>query len=71
GPAITDADIQRINEEMEKDDIRENTSIGMSNVNRRIKLHFGTQYGLSVSHTAAGYTCVTVSFPLGTIKEDE
>jgi two-component system sensor histidine kinase YesM len=44
------------------------TSIGIYNVNQRIKRYFGAQYGLSIHSEPGTGTCVTVVIPA--IPED-
>lgn len=48
------------NPEMNKTDSK---SIGVLNVNNRIKLYFGNQYGLSYSKTEDGGICATIKLP--------
>ena len=64
GPCISDDELTLINKKLECTIIQENSSIGMSNVNLRLKLHFGEQYGITASRTAEGYTCVRTRFPI-------
>ncbi len=40
------------------------SGIGLPNVDRRIKLVYGQEYGLAIDSEVGGYTCVTVSLPL-------
>ena len=40
------------------------SGIGLPNVDRRIKLVYGEQYGLHIESRVGDYTCVTVSLPL-------
>ena len=40
------------------------SGIGLPNVDRRIKLVYGQEYGLSIESQVGLYTCVTVSLPL-------
>ena len=40
------------------------SGIGLPNVDRRIKLVYGQQYGLKVESEVGVYTCVTISLPL-------
>ena len=40
------------------------SGIGLPNVDRRIKLVYGQEYGLSIESEVGVYTCVTVSLPL-------
>ena len=42
---------------------RRKSSIGLYNINRRIKLNYGEQYGLSVQSTPGEGTMVRVTFP--------
>lgn len=65
GPPLTEKQINDMNLEMEKeeDSIKENAAIGVSNVNRRIKLHFDKRYGLRASLTNEGNTCISITFP--------
>lgn len=40
------------------------SGIGLPNVDRRIKLVYGSEYGLTIESEVGVYTCVTVSVPL-------
>lgn len=40
-----------------------NKSVGIENVNRRIKLHFGEEYGILIKSKYACYTKVIITFP--------
>jgi len=64
GPCVSDDELRQINKKLESSLIQENSSIGMSNVNLRLKLHFGNQYGLAATRTSEGYTCVSITFPI-------
>jgi two-component system sensor histidine kinase YesM len=44
-------------------------NVGIENVNRRIKLYFGEQYGLKIEKNAEGHTQVTALLPLGGMDE--
>ena len=50
------------------DEIRYERGFGLNNVNKRIKLYYGTQYGLSITSEYQVGTCVAVIIP--TIKDD-
>lgn len=39
------------------------SSIGLRNVNKRIQLNFGPQYGLTIASSPAEGTCVTITLP--------
>lgn len=63
GPPITKAKINEINSEMQKRTIHENSFIGLSNVNSRIKLNFGEEYGVLAALDDEGHTLIRVRFP--------
>ena len=44
-------------------------NVGIENVNRRIKLYFGEQYGLKIEKNTDGHTVVTAVLPLGGMDE--
>ena len=46
------------------------SSIGMPNVDRRLKLIYGEEYGLFIESRQAGYTRVTVKIPLEYQEEE-
>jgi two-component system, sensor histidine kinase YesM len=60
------ADKQKeINTNLKKDTIENNSSsIGMINVNQRIKLHYGMEYGIEIQSTAGKGTSVYLKIPL-------
>jgi two-component system sensor histidine kinase YesM len=43
---------------------QEDEGFGLSNVNKRIKLYYGSQYGLAIESQYQQGTCVTVTIPL-------
>ena len=43
---------------------RRKSSIGLYNINRRIKLNYGEQYGLDIQSTLGEGTMVRVTFPV-------
>jgi two-component system, sensor histidine kinase YesM len=47
----------------ESDDIRLESGFGIDNVNKRIKLYYGKQYGLSIRSEYRVGTCVTLRIP--------
>ncbi len=46
-----------------QDGKRENTGIGIKNVNDRLKIYFGKEYGLQISSKPDEGTCVTIRMP--------
>ena len=56
--------VEEINKSVRGNDIKESDHIGMSNVNQRIVLAFGPEYGVNLSSRIMDGTTVTLSFPL-------
>lgn len=44
-------------------------SVGLSNVARRLQLHYGPEYGLEIDSTPENGTCVRVQLPVRLMKE--
>ncbi|MBC7959454.1 MAG: sensor histidine kinase [Vallitaleaceae bacterium] len=55
--------LSQINETMKSEMIKESEHIGLSNVNQRLKLFFGNQYGLSLESDHMSYTTATIKIP--------
>lgn len=53
------------------ENVRKGTGIGLANVNKRIKLKYGPEYGLSVDSTLGQGTAVTLTLPLSAIERQE
>ncbi len=72
GEGIDEEELEIINENLAMDNeayfkrlnSKKGTSIGLDNVNRRIKLFYGEQYGLIIESKKHVYTKVLVSIPL-------
>jgi two-component system sensor histidine kinase YesM len=72
GAGIDTEDIEIINERLAMDDEtyfkyqenRKSRGIGLENVNRRIKLFYGAQYGVKIDSVKGSYTKVSVQIPL-------
>lgn len=56
--------VEEINKRVRENDIKESDHIGMSNVNQRIVLAFGPEYGVHLSSRIMEGTKVTLRFPL-------
>lgn len=50
---------------------RRTSSIGLYNINRRIKLNYGEEYGLSIQSTLGEGTMVTALLPVREVSEEE
>lgn len=55
--------IKELNENMTHDYIKENKHLGLENVNQRIRLVFGEEYGLTLSPSPSGGLRVNFRFP--------
>ncbi len=79
GNGISKEDLVKLNKSLEMDNdtyfksLREkkNKSIGIDNVNRRIKLFYGEKYGIKIESSVNIFTKVTVSLPLQTFNTKE
>jgi two-component system sensor histidine kinase YesM len=70
GIGFTPDKLAQLQEELEDDsgDIKLESGFGIGNVNKRIRLYYGKQYGISVKSEYHTGTCVTLVIPA--IKED-
>lgn len=63
GFGLPESKVEEINKSVHGNDIKENNHIGMSNVNQRIVLAFGPEYGVDLSSSIGKGTKVTLRFP--------
>lgn len=63
GVGIKDEDLKRLKENLTIDVLRDKSSIGLSNVNQRIKLLYGEDYGINVISKIDEGTKVTITLP--------
>jgi len=63
GTGMLDTEVLVLNSEMSKDYIKEDEHIGLRNVNQRIKLTFGENYGLTVKSETKKGTVIHVLIP--------
>ncbi len=64
GIGISDENIARMLTDTSRVTKHYMSGIGLPNVDRRIKLVYGQEYGLTIDSELGVYTCVTVSLPL-------
>lgn len=64
GVGILEEDITRVLTDTSRVMKHYMSGIGLPNVDRRIKLIYGEEYGLQIESQVGEYTCVTVSLPL-------
>ncbi len=65
GVGIKEEDLSRLNDSLDTDVIRDKSSIGLSNVNQRIKLLYGVEYGISITSKLHEGTKVIIALPKG------
>jgi two-component system sensor histidine kinase YesM len=71
GVGMNIQDVEKINNSfkseqgLQQDDIYSKRSIGLSNINARIKLHYGNKYGLKIYSIENEGTRVVVKLPIG------
>ena len=65
GVGMTHDKLERVRAQISEDseEIRLETGFGIDNVNKRIRLYYGRQYGLSIASEAGIGTCVTLVIP--------
>ena len=63
GNPLTDDELEKINLSFEDESISEGTKIGARNVNRRIQISFGTEYGLKILRDEKNRTIVKIKLP--------
>ena len=72
GAGMDEAQIAALKAYMEQEDVSEEKvgSIGLRNVNRRLQLACGREYGLSIESSPQNGCCVTFRLPVLPVKED-
>lgn len=63
GVGMDAGELMRIRESLKVEDKRNAASFGLYSINRRIKLLFGTNYGLDMDSEQGRYTRITVTIP--------
>jgi two-component system, sensor histidine kinase YesM len=79
GPGLSRAALDKLNSSFNEvtsifavsDDVKNRKSIGLENVNRRIKLFYGETYGLYMESKVGEYTKVIVKLPMKIVNEGE
>ena len=72
GKGISPEECQKLNDRMMEPDASQSSSesIGMVNVNQRIRLFYGTEYGIHVKSKENAGTEITITLPVRNISED-
>lgn len=63
GLGMTDTELQALNMTMKRNFIKESEHIGATNVNQRLKLYFGDEYGIEIKSMEGIGTNVIIRFP--------
>lgn len=63
GLGMSPEELKKLQETMHSDMIRESRHIGVANVNQRLKLYFGAEYGVYLNSQEGVGTCVAIRFP--------
>ena len=63
GQGISEAKLAELLEKLERNDTSSGKSIGLTNVNKRIKMYHGEQYGLSVKTAEGKGTDISITLP--------
>jgi two-component system, sensor histidine kinase YesM len=71
GVGIQPENLEVIRRQLEMNDILDTGNIGLLNVNHRIKMIYGHQYGISIDSTPGSLTVISVKIPAKTEEELE
>ena len=71
GVGMDSDEINRRLEENDKDMVESGTSIGIYNINARMKMFYGEEYGVHTESTMGEGTCVTLRIPRMKVEEVE
>ncbi|MGL5346457.1 MAG: sensor histidine kinase [Peptostreptococcaceae bacterium] len=63
GKGITEEDLNSIKVNLKKD-LQKASSIGLMNINNRLKLNFGDEYGININSIVNKGTCVEIKIPI-------
>lgn len=63
GAGMSEERLQEVRKKLEREGFSEQRSIGLKNVDARIKLYFGKEYGIELDSRTSEYTKVTIRIP--------
>lgn len=63
GLGMSETELERVRESLGKEEIREGKHIGLSNVDKRLKLYFGEEHGLQIDSREGLGTSVQICIP--------
>ena len=59
---MNEEELEKLTKQLRVSTVIGSRHIGMCNVDQRLKLVFGEEYGLSLSHSEEGGLCITIHF---------
>ena len=65
GRGITSDQLAELKKQLRDDNVMQSTQIGLYNIHHRLRLHYGSLYGITIDSVEGQYTAVTLSFPAG------
>ena len=68
GQGMKDGDITALNESFRENIKATSNHIGLSNINRRLKIRYGSEYGLALRPSELGGLCVELKLPFDAIE---
>lgn len=71
GVGMNESELEKLNNQIVNHPKNSADSIGLYNINQRIKLYYGTAYGLSISSEKNQGTLVTITIPLHNLLEED
>lgn len=70
GDGMDEQTLRQLLENIEVKDMSRSKSIGLYNINQRIKLYYGTEFGIRIFSTLSEGTVVRLRFPIERMKND-
>lgn len=71
GIGMSEDQVEKIKKGFYEDDLQKSNSIGLANIDKRIKINFGEQYGLNIQSEYGIGTTITICMPVIYEKKDE
>lgn len=71
GVGMSDAMLTEINKQLHSRELTGGKHIGLYNINHRIRIIFGEEYGLYAVHRNGGGTCIGITIPKHKVKQND
>ena len=69
GVGMEEEELVKLREEIQKPCKETETGFGLANVNERIRMNFGPQYGMEIDSVKNKGTCVSITIPMEYMKQ--